>query len=139
MIRIRAEQREDGLEISAVGHAGYDARGRDIVCAGVSALIFAYLDYVKTHPLTAEAEYARPRAAHGAEDNHLDTDGSGGRCVPEGRDALPRVESRVEDGYVWVRTHGMNGVDQTAWAVTQVGLKILENRYPDHVRLAGAP
>lgn len=29
------------LTLSAQGHAGYAARGRDIVCAGISALLFA--------------------------------------------------------------------------------------------------
>ena len=33
----------------AQGHAGYDEVGHDIVCAGISALLYGYLAYVKAH------------------------------------------------------------------------------------------
>lgn len=35
------------MEITAEGHAGYGARGSDIVCAAVSALLFGYLAYLQ--------------------------------------------------------------------------------------------
>ena len=35
------------MEITAEGHAGYGARGSDIVCAGVSALLFGYMAYLR--------------------------------------------------------------------------------------------
>lgn len=44
------------MEMEAVGHAGYGPRGCDIVCAGVSALLFAYLRYLKE--LAPEIELA---------------------------------------------------------------------------------
>ena len=41
MIEIIINGQADSLEISISGHAGLDERGKDIVCAGVSALFFA--------------------------------------------------------------------------------------------------
>ena len=46
MIRIDVRRWEDGIEITAEGHAGYGAEGSDIVCAAVSALLFGYLSYL---------------------------------------------------------------------------------------------
>ncbi len=45
MILIRATRTENALDIRADGHAGYAEAGRDIVCAGVSALLFGLLAY----------------------------------------------------------------------------------------------
>lgn len=36
-----AKYNKEKLELSIRGHAGYDELGKDIVCAGVSALFFA--------------------------------------------------------------------------------------------------
>ena len=36
----------DGLKMTASGHAGFATTGRDIVCAGVSALAFAAAEYL---------------------------------------------------------------------------------------------
>lgn len=135
MIRIRAERREDGLEISAVGHADFDTRGRDIVCAAVSALIFGFLHYLKTCLKT------RPPSAAADETEATSTvgrDGSGGRREPAGEGLSPAVEDRIEEGTVWVRTHGMNGTDEAAWAVTRAGLWLIARQYPDHVSLSDA-
>lgn len=42
MITVRVREfRKGELEIRLSGHAGLDERGKDIVCAGVSALFFA--------------------------------------------------------------------------------------------------
>lgn len=131
MIRIRAERREDGLEISAVGHADFDTRGRDIVCAGVSALIFGFLHYLKTRLPSAAADEAEVPSTEGS-------DGSGGRHEPAGEVLSPTVEDRIEEGAVWVRTHGMNGTDEAAWAVTRAGLWLIARQYPDHVSLSDA-
>ena len=47
MISVIAETFSDGLmRISAKGHAGYAPRGKDIVCAGVSALMFGCIYYL---------------------------------------------------------------------------------------------
>lgn len=44
MIRIHYNRRALALTVS--GHAGYAERGRDIVCAGVSTLVFALGRYL---------------------------------------------------------------------------------------------
>lgn len=47
MISIVAERFLDGaMRVSASGHAGYAPRGKDIVCAGVSALMFGCIYYL---------------------------------------------------------------------------------------------
>ncbi len=35
------------MEMTAIGHAGYAPVGEDIVCAGVSALLYAFLTYLR--------------------------------------------------------------------------------------------
>lgn len=47
MTEIRMTEWEDGMEIIANGHAGYGERGSDIVCAGVSALLYALVTYLR--------------------------------------------------------------------------------------------
>ena len=37
-----------GMEILAAGHAGMAPAGQDIVCAGVSALLYGFLTYVES-------------------------------------------------------------------------------------------
>lgn len=37
----------EGFFIEASGHSGYDRAGRDVVCAGISALIFAEIDFTR--------------------------------------------------------------------------------------------
>lgn len=48
MIEICSFPRENGLVVTARGHAGMAPCGRDIVCAGVSSLLFGYLAYLET-------------------------------------------------------------------------------------------
>ena len=36
------------MELEAYGHAAYAPRGADVVCAGVSALLFGYLAYLRS-------------------------------------------------------------------------------------------
>lgn len=43
---IRIHYNRQGLALTVSGHAGYAERGRDIVCAGVSTLIFALGRYL---------------------------------------------------------------------------------------------
>ena len=47
MIRIYYDQSEDGHELSIYGHANYESFGKDIVCAGVSAISFALMGYLE--------------------------------------------------------------------------------------------
>ena len=128
MIRICAERRADGIEISAIGHADFDIRGRDIVCAAVSALMFGFLHYLKTHLPSAAADESGEFPTVGG-------DSSGGSHASAEGALRPAVENRVEEGAVWVRTHGMNGIDEVAWSVTRAGLWLVAERYPDHVHL----
>lgn len=46
MIQISYRRAGDRHQLTVEGHAGQDRRGRDIVCAGVSALSFALLGYL---------------------------------------------------------------------------------------------
>lgn len=46
MIQIDYRRDGDRHQLTVEGHAGQDERGRDIVCAGVSALSFALLGYL---------------------------------------------------------------------------------------------
>ena len=43
MIEIRITKTEDGVIAAFSGHAGHEQAGKDIVCAGVSALFYALL------------------------------------------------------------------------------------------------
>ena len=47
MIHIHYQRDENTHHLHICGHAGYAEHGRDIVCAGVSALSFALLDYLR--------------------------------------------------------------------------------------------
>ena len=49
MIRVRF----DGTQVTVSGHAGYAPAGRDIVCAAVSALVYALAGYLEE---TGQAE-----------------------------------------------------------------------------------
>ncbi len=131
MIRIRAMRHSDGLEISAVGHAAYAERGRDIVCAAVSALLFGFLRY-----LTTDAPSAAACGVTDAPDGNGDRDGSGDRRDRGCGGTVPSVEYRMEDGFLWVRTHGMGERDGAAWALTRAGLSLVEEQHPTCVRLA---
>lgn len=39
MIKVYISQKEGDISIDVVGHAEYDEYGKDIVCAGVSAIV----------------------------------------------------------------------------------------------------
>ena len=111
MIRIRVTRRDSGLEIFAEGHAGYAPVGQDIVCAGVSALLYGFVAYLReTLPIAT------------AEDSH-----------PEGR--APLWEVSEGDGRLWVRTHGSDGRAKAALAPIEAGLRLIAACYPHHVTL----
>ncbi len=130
MIRITAKRHSDGLEISAVGHAGFAERGQDIVCAGASALLFGFLAYLQAPLPVATAEGERGGIGTAA-DGSGDRGGTADAPLPQ----VGRLEARTEAGILWVRTHGMDPIDTTAWAVTAAGLSLLAEHYPGHVRL----
>jgi uncharacterized protein YsxB (DUF464 family) len=111
MICIRVTRRDSGLEISAEGHAGYAPVGQDIVCAGVSALLYGFVAYLReTLPIAT------------AKDSH-----------PKGR--APLWEVSEGDGRLWVRTHGSDGRDKAAFASIEAGLRLIAACYPHHVTL----
>lgn len=57
MITIQIQDRYQGYQLEARGHAGYDTQGRDIVCAGVSALIWTMGNYVIHNSRLKNASY----------------------------------------------------------------------------------
>ncbi len=116
MITVTMRRRADGLELTAAGHAGMAERGGDIVCAGVSALLFGYVAYVEGD-----------RAVLSAWTPSV--------CEVFGRGGVGRVSRRMGDGELWVRTRGMRGADRAAWDVTAAGLALIADRHPDRVRL----
>ena len=54
MIRARYEADGNTHTLSVDGHAGYDRYGKDIVCAGVSALVQALIGWAENHPYTID-------------------------------------------------------------------------------------
>lgn len=49
MIRIRYGTDDKTHSLAVVGHAGYNDQGKDIVCAGVSAIIYALLGWLENN------------------------------------------------------------------------------------------
>ena len=82
MISVDVIYREDEVEVSAKGHAEYAPRGRDIVCAGVSVLLYGCYDYLRR--LT--------QGRHGARTVKSEGDGAlwfrAERCEPDARIAV---------------------------------------------------
>ena len=108
MIRIRVLRRDGGLEITAVGHAEQAPRGQDIVCAGVSALLYGFIAYLETLPPIATAE------ASGE---------------------VPHLTCSEGEGLLRVKTRGLGGADTLGWAVTAAGLRLIQTAYPACVAL----
>ena len=108
MICIRVLRRDGGLELTAVGHAEQAPRGEDIVCAGVSALLYGFIAYLETLPPIATAE-------EGGEVPHL--------VCSEG------------EGLLRVKTRGLGGADLRGWEVTAAGLRLIESAWPACVAL----
>lgn len=108
MIHIQALRRGDGVEITAVGHAGQGTRGRDIVCAGVSALLYGLIAYLEMLPPSATAE-------------------AGGE--------IPHLVCSEGDGLLRVTTCGLGGADISGWTVTAAGLRLIASAYPTYVTL----
>ena len=108
MIQIRVRQTSDGLKVTAVGHAGRGPRGQDIVCAGVSALLYGFIAYLETLSPIATAE-------------------GGGEC--------PQLTCSEGDGILRVTTRGLGGADTLGWHVTEAGLRLIASAYPTCVSL----
>ena len=54
MIRARYYKENDTHTLTVLGHAGYDEYGKDIVCAGVSAIVQALMGWIENNPYCAE-------------------------------------------------------------------------------------
>ncbi len=108
MIDIRVLRRGDGLELIALGHAGQAPRGQDLVCAGVSALLYGFIAYLETLPPIASAE--------------------------EGGDS-PHLSCSEGEGLLRVTTRGLGGADIHGWRVTAAGLELIRAAYPACVTL----
>ena len=124
MICIRITEREDGLELSAHGHAGYAPRGQDVVCAGVSALIYGFIAYLEgLLPIATEKtpREGMPRL----ETPRLETP----------RLETPQLEVEDKDDVLRVRTYGMRGADTAGSAVLRAGLGLIASAYPSFVML----
>ncbi len=130
MIRIRVRRHAAGLEILARGHAGYAERGADIVCAGVSALLYGLVHHLETSHAPSAAVHEGWESIRSA-----DIDDSGDRRAATADASAPVLKLRSGDGYLWVWTQGMDGADALAWAVTRAGLSLIEAGYPAHVEL----
>ena len=50
MIRVRYRRNEFAHSLLVVGHAGYSDEGKDIVCSGVSAVVYALLGFLHNSP-----------------------------------------------------------------------------------------
>ena len=111
MIRVQVTVRRDGLTLSAVGHAGFAPRGQDVVCAGVSALLYGFVAYL---------EGLAPIATAGA---------------PSLGGAYPHLEVSEGDGALRVITRGLGGRDIDGFAVTLAGLSLIAACYPAFVTL----
>ena len=79
MIRLRLRLAPRGAEVWAEGHAGYAAPGADIVCAGVSALLYGCLAYLRE------------------------------QCAGQSPGGRARVDLAEGNGFLWYRTRCFRG------------------------------
>ena len=111
MIRIRVARRTDGMELTAVGHAEYASRGRDVVCAGISALLYGFVAYLEGLSPLATVESRTDDGEY------------------------PHLEVTEGDGVLRVRTRSLGSRDWDGFAVTEAGLCLIAAAYPDFVTL----
>ncbi len=111
MIRIRVTRRGDGLDVYAVGHAGYAPRGQDVVCAGVSALLYGFVAYLEAISSVATAEEP---ACHGGK---------------------LHWEASEGDGELRVRTRGESSRVFEGFAAVEAGIRLIARAYPHLVVL----
>lgn len=104
VIQVMREPEGDITGLVARGHTGFDERGKDIVCAGASAVVHtAVLGVTRTAALPAQV-----RAAEGYLELHLDP-----------------AQRREAAG--WQKA-------QAVLAAAALGLEEIARRYPEHVR-----
>ena len=99
MTRVEITYLNDGCMLECRGHAGYAEKGRDVVCAGVSALCIALLErldalaaenlatvensYVADGELSVEISYAQDRLARMLTQATVETVAAGLRRLAE--------------------------------------------------------
>lgn len=107
MLQVRVVRASDGavLALVAFGHTGFDRKGRDIVCAGASAVLHT--------AVLGVTRIARVEAAVSAGDGYLEL-----HLAPEAR----------SDGRGWQQAQA---VLETAVA----GLREIGARYPGHIQV----
>lgn len=107
MLQVRVVRASDGavLALVAFGHTGFDRKGRDIVCAGASAVLHT--------AVLGVTRVARVEAAVRAGDGHLEL-----RLAPEAR----------SDGPSWQQA-------QAVLEAAVAGLREIGARYPGHIQL----
>ena len=105
MTNVTLDRLYDGYLFSCAGHAGYAAKGKDVVCAGVSALCMALLERLAVLCDEGVAEMRR-----------LD--------VREG-------EVTAEFGYVGEKREDL--LLTAAVETVMAGLRAIAARYPEHV------
>lgn len=111
MIRIRITRRGDGVDIHAVGHAGYAPRGADVVCAGVSALLYGFVASLDDLSSVATAEESG--------------------CSEE----FFHWTAFESDGELRVRTRGCTSRIEGGVSVVVAGLSLIARTYPQLVVL----
>lgn len=89
----------------ARGHALYDEAGRDIVCAGVSAVLFGFLDYLEERHQEDKESHMRVAIWNGG--LHVSTRG---------------FEPRL-------------GIDKVSLVCMEHSLGLITKSYPKHVKL----
>ena len=106
MIRLRLRLAPRGAEVWAEGHAGYAAPGADIVCAGVSALLYGCLAYLRE------------------------------QCAGQSPGGRARVDLAEGNGFLWYRTRCFRGgADRAALEQLAAGLRLIAGAYPACVAL----
>lgn len=106
MIRLRLRLAPRGAEVWAEGHAGYAAPGADIVCAGVSALLYGCLAYLRE------------------------------QCAGQSSGGRARVDLAEGNGFLWYRTRCFRGgADRAALEQLAAGLRLIAGAYPACVAL----
>jgi uncharacterized protein YsxB (DUF464 family) len=111
MIRVRITEGEEGCILSATGHAGYAPYGQDIVCAGVSALLYGLVSYLR-----ASLPIATAGESYGA-----------------GERSSLRVQEG--DGMLAVEVNAPRPLCREALDVTVAGLGMMAAAYPAYVIL----
>ena len=107
MIRIVAVPIEDGMMLRVMGHADYAPKGQDVVCAGVSALLAAFLTYLQ-----------------GIAPAHAVSN-----------DGVPHLIYEEGEGMLLVMTHGLGGRECEAWRVIMMGLSLIRQAHPTCLQL----